>query len=107
MKNLELKNYAKLSIEYHNIDRNHEPERNAFFNDKLNPYWDHFGETDVSLTTVIFSHVNDIVFDRKNAAVRAEFVKWLLWRYPNTENVSILANAEFAEFQEEMPQLFK
>ena len=106
MKKFELKNYAAVSVSYAKIDRANTDERNAFYAEWMKPYWDHFDETDVSLITVIFSHVNDIVFDQKNAAIRAEFVKWLLLRYPNTENVSILANAEFAEYQKECPGLF-
>lgn len=102
---LELKNYAAISKEYNETEIKNSDAGNAIWN-QMKPFWDHFGEGDVRLTTVIFSHVNDMAFDRENAAIRAEFVKWLLMRYPNTENVSILANAEYAQFQKETPGLF-
>ncbi len=108
METLELKKYAAKSVEYHNIDPVNEHERNDYFYANLNPYWEQFGETDVSLTTVIFSHINDMQYEVKKATanIRGEFVKWLLSRYPNTENVCILAHAEFAEFQSECPHFF-
>ena len=106
MKKLELKNYAALSVRYADIDRKNTLQRNAFWRANLAPYWNEFDEVDTKLATVLFSHINDIVFDSQYSAIRAEFVKWLLMRYPNTENVSILANAEYAEFQKETPGLF-
>ena len=106
--NLELKNYAALSVDYAKIDRKNTLQRNAFWRANLAPYWSQFDETDVSLTTVIFSHVNDMthITEYNEKHIHAEFVKWLLFRYPNTENVSILANAEYAQFQKETPGLF-
>ena len=106
MINLRLQDYAAISIEYSEINRGDTDIRNAFFAKFMEPYWQQFEDCETSLRTVLFSHVNDMVHitgdDHKR--MRAEFIKWLLFRYPNTQNVGILAKAEFAEFLNENPR---